>query len=85
MKTNGLLYKNDKKVHSSERFLSKTELRELFPTSVWVILEIIYLRKSFKAHKVKEGKKVRSKKSKKQKFLKADYPKSRRKSRVINL
>jgi len=85
MKTNGLLYRSDDKAHSSDRFLSKTELRGIFPTAEWVVMEIVYLRKSFKSHKVKEGKKVRSKKSKKQKFEKAWSPKIYRKSRVINL
>jgi hypothetical protein len=85
MKTNGILYRGSDNVQSSDRFLSKTELRKLFPTDGWVIMEIIYLRKGYKSHKVAEGKKVRSKKSKKQKFEKSWSPKSYRKSRVVNL
>lgn len=85
MKTNGILYRGSEKAHSSERFLSKAELRQVFPADQWVVMEIIYLRKSYKAHKVKEGKGVRSKKSKEQRFMKPNYPMSYRKSRVINV
>lgn len=85
MKTNGILYRSsDNKVHSSERFLSKVELRELFPSDQWVVMEITYVRKNFKSHKPKEwGGKSRT--SKKEKFLKTGYPKSSQKSRIINI
>lgn len=84
MKTSGLLYSSESNKHASERFLSKQELRKLFPDDNEVVLTINYVRKSYKAHKVKEPG-TRSKKSKKQKFLKASYPKSKNKSRVIRL
>lgn len=84
MKTDGILYRSSDKAHSSERFLSKAELRELFPTDKWVVMEITYVRKSLKRHKPKEwgGK---GKTSKKEMFMKTGYPKSSQKSRVINL
>lgn len=85
MKTNGLIYSSESKKHSSEQFLGKQQLRELFPDDHEVILEIFYIRNSYKSHKVKERKGVKSKKSKKQKFLKAWCPKIYKKSRVILL
>lgn len=86
MKTKGLIYRGaDGSVRSSERFLSKMELSELFPRCRFVVMEIIYARKGYKAHKVKEGKKTRSKKSKNQKFLKEWVPKVYSKTRTINL
>lgn len=84
MKTDGLLYSSKSIKRSSERLLSKKQLREIFPGEDYVVLTIHYLRKSFKAHKVKEPG-AKSKKSKKQKFLKSGYPKRRSKGRVIRL
>lgn len=75
MKTNGLLYSSKNNKRGSDKFLSKEELRRVFPDDNEVVLTINYVRKCKKIASRREGKYV----------IKKNYPKNYSKSRVIRL
>jgi hypothetical protein len=81
MKTRGILYTDSYKKHSSDRVLSKKELRDLFGSGE-VSKIIIYERRRLKSHKV-VGQPHQKKKKKKEMYEKSRTEKT--KSRVINI
>lgn len=67
MKTVGLTYSDGETHHSSERFVSKVELREIFPDTEFVSLSIQYRKRFFRKKSCSDesGKKGSKKKKKK--------------------
>lgn len=82
MKSAGILYAGDRKI-SSERFLSKNELRKLFPEHSIVAITISVRRRRFNKKGTEEAKTGKNKRKKKGFNQKAD--KFVRHGRVINL
>jgi len=77
-----ILYESDEKAVSSERFLSKQELVKIFGAGTEVSRIITYRKQRFKRHKSFTK---HSNTSKDERYMKANYPVFRQKSRMIEL
>ena len=74
MKAN-INYSDGELIHSSERFLSKEELRKIFGAGVTISLNTTYRKRRFRVSHSKEGHCA----------MKANYPVFRQKGREIEL
>jgi len=70
-----VMYSSGEVMHSSERFLSKDELRKIFGSGITVSLTVTYRKKRLRLNHSKDGHSV----------LKLGYPVFRQKGREIHL